>query len=731
MKASLRWLSAYLNPAALSVEDAERALTFAGLPIDSIEALTTTQGPDARMEVEVTSNRGDCLCHVGLAREIAAVTGRQLVGLSAGITAASPLGGLQIVSDLAGYTLDNQLATTIGSRKAPCPRFTLRLITGLKVGPSPDWMRQRLEAIGQRSINNIVDCTNYVLHEMGIPSHVFDAHTIVGKRLTIRHAEKGEKLDLLDGTSITTAGPVSAGSQHLPGEMVICDGQGPASLAGVMGGQRTSVTDRTVDILLEVATWDPVLVRMTSRRHNKRSDSSYRYERYVDARSLDAGLARLIELILQTAGNQTSRVHDGLLDQHAPMPPVRQIELRPLRVNRVLGRPVSLSDITRTLETQGFTIAPFTASDAMLHVTAPSHRHDVTLEIDLIEEIARTLGYDQLPVSEKLAARVSGLQGTERARRELARTLTGQGFYEAVTFSFVSAKVAKPFLASGRQFVAVSEARRGEENICRPSIIPGLLACRKANQDAQISVPGGVRLFEESLIFDQDDTKIAKQNRMLGLLIDLPADGSLIERRQRAVSLLRGALEQVVLSLAGARARLIVEPFNAPAKPLAAFDPSAVGVITLATGDDRGTIHLGMLGVLSQAVQNAAELQNPVAAAEILIDPLLAHFPPRAKVTDIASFPPTERDLSLIVSESRSFASLESIIREHNLALLESLTHVTTYRGKPLENGQKSITLRMTFRAHDRTLRDEEINSQMQALIEAFKTKASATIRTA
>jgi phenylalanyl-tRNA synthetase beta chain len=731
MKASLRWLSAYLNPSALSVEDAEKALTFAGLPIDSFESLDTPEGPDSRMEVEVTSNRGDCLCHIGLAREIAAVTGRQLVGLSPGITAASHTGGLAIASELSGYTLDNQLATTIGSKKAPCPRFTLRLIKGLKVGPSPAWMRQRLEAIGQRSINNIVDCTNYVLHELGIPSHVFDAQTISGKRLTIRHAEKGEKLDLLDGTSITTVGPITAGGQNLPGEMVICDAQGPASLAGVMGGQRTSVSDRTVDILLEVATWDPVLVRMTSRRHNKRSDSSYRYERYVDARSLDVGLARLIELIVQTAGNSTTKVHEGLLDQHAPMPPVRQIELRPLRVNRVLGRPIALSDITRTLETQGFTIAPFTASDATLHVTAPSHRHDVSLEIDLIEEIARTLGYDHLPVSEKLAARVSGLQGTERARRELARTLTGQGFYEAVTFSFINSKIAKPFLAPDRQFVAVSEDRRGEENICRPSIIPGLLACRKANQDAQISAPGGIRLFEESLVFDQDDKQLARQPRMLGLLIDVPADGSLIERRQKAVSLLRGALEQIVLSLAGANAKLIVEPFTAPGKPLAAYDPAATGTIKLITGDDRGTLHLGTLGILTQAVQAASELQNPVAAAEILIDPLLASFPPRAKVTDIATFPPTQRDLSLIVSESRSFATLESIIREHNLAMLESLTHVTTYRGKPLEVGQKSITLRMTFRAHDRTLRDEEVNSQVQSLIETLKTKTGATIRTA
>ncbi|MBY0309369.1 MAG: hypothetical protein K2Q09_11555, partial [Phycisphaerales bacterium] len=295
MKASLAWINQYLSPGDLTAAQAEQILTFAGFPIDSTEPLP---GGDARLEVELTSNRGDCLSHAGLAREIAACTqDRAFRPPTPPALNAAPAAGLD------GFTLTN------GVSNAGCPRFTLRLIKGVKVGPSPAWLRERLEAIGQRSINNAVDATNFVLHELGQPSHVFDAATLAGKAIDVRPAAKGEKLALLDGTTITLGG----------GELVICDESGPISLAGVMGGHPTSVTDKTTDVLLEVATWEPVAVRTASRRHAKRTDSSHRYERWVDARTLDTAAARLVQLILQVAGGTLA---PGVLDQGAPAAPL-------------------------------------------------------------------------------------------------------------------------------------------------------------------------------------------------------------------------------------------------------------------------------------------------------------------------------------------------------------------------------------------------------------------------
>ncbi|MFT3683626.1 MAG: phenylalanine--tRNA ligase beta subunit-related protein [Phycisphaerales bacterium] len=336
MKASVAWINQYLSPGDLTAAQAEQILTFAGFPIDSTEALP---GGDSRMEVELTSNRGDCLCHVGLAREIAASgSGRAFhPPTSPALTGTS-------VPALDGFTLTNGVSTG----GAGCPRFTLRLIKGVKVGPSPAWLKERLESIGQRSINNVVDVTNFVLHELGQPSHVFDAATLKGKAINVRPAAKGEKLALLDGTTITLGG----------GELVICDESGPVSLAGVMGGDPTSVTDKTTDVLLEVATWEPVAVRTASRRHAKRTDSSHRYERWVDARTMDAAAARLAELILQVAGGKLT---DGVLDAGAPALPYTKVQLRSARVEQVLGITVSDDDIRRTLTAHGFTLGAQTA----------------------------------------------------------------------------------------------------------------------------------------------------------------------------------------------------------------------------------------------------------------------------------------------------------------------------------------------------------------------------------
>ncbi|MBY0261840.1 MAG: hypothetical protein K2Q20_05825, partial [Phycisphaerales bacterium] len=301
MKISVRWLNEYLEPGDITAEDAERILTFAGFPIESAH---TTEGGDTCMDVEVTSNRGDVLSHIGVAREIAAATGRRLRVPAANrafnwfgeADQAAPGGGTGGSDVGSVVAIDNQAGEK-------CPLFTARVVRGVKVGPSPKWLVAALESVGQRSINNIVDLTNFIALESGQPTHVFDLGTLGAgaddkARLAVRVAAKGEKLSLLDGRTITLIGD----------EIVVADGvdgQGRAvSLAGIMGGSETGVTERTTDVLIEAATWDPVAVRTVARRFGLRTDASYRYERIVDARTIEAPARRLAAMIIKLTGGK-------------------------------------------------------------------------------------------------------------------------------------------------------------------------------------------------------------------------------------------------------------------------------------------------------------------------------------------------------------------------------------------------------------------------------------------
>jgi phenylalanyl-tRNA synthetase beta chain len=695
MKASVAWINQYLAPGDLTASEAEQVLTFAGMPIDASEPLP---GGDVRMEVELTSNRGDCLCHVGLAREVAAASGGKRT-LKAPTPPTPPAASGSAVPQLDGFTLTN------GVSNGGCPRFTLRLLKGVKVGPSPAWLKERLESIGQRSINNVVDVTNFVLHELGQPSHVFDAGTLSGKAINVRPAAKGEKLALLDGTTVTFGGS----------ELVICDAGGPVSLAGVMGGEPTSVTDKTTDVLLEVATWEPVAVRTASRRHNKRTDSSHRYERTVDARTMDAAAARLVELIVQVAGGKPV---DGVLDAGAAAKPLTTVSLQPARVSKVLGVPVSDDDIRRTLAAHGFAVA---AGAGAWSVQVPPHRPDVSLEIDLIEEVARTIGYDKITVSEKLAVAVPSPQNSERARREMARVLTSMGFFEAVTFTFTSAKLAEPFApVGGAHLVSVGDDRRGDDNVCRPSVLCGLLDCRRHNQDNKSTAGGPLRLYETANVFAQHDGN-SLQRQTLALVMDAPTEGKAPERRQLALRQVRAAVEQLCAALSGSP--LSTVPMDV--LPVAGLEPGAAASVVL------GGKAIGWYGLLTPAAQAVYSLQQAVAVAELDLDPLLAGFPPRATVKELPTFPPTERDLSLIVDEPVRWAQIEQAIGSKPPALMERLAFVTTYRGQPVPAGKKSVTLRMTFRAADRTLRDDEVNPSVDALVKTLGESVGATVRTA
>lgn len=739
MKISANWLRACVRGGeGLTVERIEEVLTFAGFPIESIERPVPG---DALLDVEVTSNRGDVLCHVGCARELAAGLGG--TGAPAPVEALSPLAGAPAWGTegpgeaAAAVSLQNRIP-------AQCRRFTLRVVRGVKVGPSPAWLRQRLESIGQRSISNVVDVTNFVLHELGHPSHVFDLAKVAAaggagqpgagaKRadVVVRAADKGERLRLLDGREVELAA----------GEMVVCaaGGGGGApgrvlSLAGVMGGAETAVAHDTTDVLVEVATWEPAMVRRASRRLGVRTDSSFRYERVVDPRGCDAVSARIAGLIVEVAGGT---VVPGLLAAGPELEPETELALRPARCAAYLGvgregaTGLGPAEIAAALVRLGFGVraagGPGDAPET-LRVRVPFWRTDVKREVDLIEEVARAVGYDRIPVHERIAVPVAGRQASEAAAAEAARVMTGCGYFETVTFSFTDAKQAALFMQPpgenpGAEPTAVSDERRGAEGVLRPSVLCGLLACRRRNQDARASQDGGVRLYETASAYAQvrDGAAVrGVERRTLAMLADLPAAGSAFERRQEGMRLIRGTIEALVKSLQGPAARPTLEPLPSPPK---GFDAAACAAVLL---DGR---RIGLAGLVSDAALRHYDLAQGAAAAELEIDPLCAGYPPASRVESLPTFPAVERDLSLVVDERVRWSAVDAALRAGAPPRLEDVRFVGTYRGKPLDAGTKSVTLRMTFRDPERTLRDDEVTADVEGLVRRLAAEVGAKLR--
>ncbi len=752
MNISVRWLNRYLEPGDVSAAEAEEALTAAGFPIESA---TPLEGGDTLLDVEVTSNRGDCLSHVGCAREIAAATGRKLkypegYTRETGCVTPNPTGAPPRRPVSQSGSLDKLIR--IDNRViegGECPLFTARVVKGVKVGPSPRWMVEALAAVGQRSINNVVDVTNYVQFELGQPSHVFDLAGIAKNSegvptLAVRRAAKGETLTLLDGKKITLAGD----------ELVVADATGPISLAGVMGGggYAAEVTDKTVDVLLEAATWDPVAVRRAARRFNLRTDASYRFERIVDARTIDAAARRAAQLLVEVTGGQ---LVDGSASAGAPLAPATTIELRLPRVAAILGRDMPREEVTRILTAHGVRIAPSNNNDDTLACTVPAWRPDLTREIDLIEELARTAGLDKVAVHEKIPSRIAAPQANERAMRELGSALTGMGFYETVTFSFLSMPEARPFVAKGTSELTVSNEKRKAEPVLRPSVTPSLLKCRKANQDAgaALNLSGGIRLFETASVYAERVDERPTERRVLSLLADvtpIPGAGSKAsEQLQATIRLLRGTLETLAKTLGGPHARIELRPttplfaaaeasasaevlLHSPASTLAgasgSLSPEKPGTRT--PPPQPGTRLLGWLAPIAPKVQSQFGLEHAVVAAEVELDPLIAMFPPKVLVEALPAYPAIQRDLSLIVDEATPWAAVESFVKGQKPALMESLSFVTAYRGKPLDAGKKSVTLRVLFRDPARTLTHDEVTPQMDRLVDAARRELGADVRT-
>lgn len=686
MRTSVLWLNDYLDRPADATEQAA-ALTSAGLPLDGDGV---ADNGEHWQEIETTSNRGDCLCHVGMAREVAAVTGRAVRMPKAALPATKG-------EAAASVRVKNH-------EPALCPRYTARVIRGVKVGPSPEWLQRRLIAIGQIPRNNVVDATNFVLFELGQPTHVFDLATLAGGEIHVRRAK--------DGEAFLPLGADAKEVKLTTSDLVIADRDRPVALAGVKGGALASVGDSTTDLVLEAATFDAVSVRNTSRRHGIASDSSYRFERNVHAAEIDAAADRLAALILEIAGGT---LEAGVVADGAPLPPSRAIGLRPARARQILGFDVSTARMVELLDTLGFS-PRVTGSGAseVIETIAPARRVDVEREIDLIEEICRLNGLDAVPVADTLAIRVPRRNPIERGTRDVKDLLVGMGFVETITHSLVAEKAAEAFLPAGATVLRVDDERAGGEPALRPSVVTSLLRVRRHNEDQGLAQ---LRLFEFASAFHHaGGTHIERPT--LALVADAPTDARDSHGGQDAFRLMRGVVERVLHMVAPHRARVEFVPAPSARSWLAA---SARVVVDGA--------EIGIVGVMDQRVLKTHGLERPTAAAELELRGLFAHYPPENAAVELPAFPAADRDISAIVAETVAYGDIESTIRGLGLADLESVSFVTTFRGKQIGDSRKSVSLRLVFRKPDGTMKSEEADASVARAIDALRSKLGAEIR--
>ena len=598
MKISLAWLNTYLQQPTEAVE-AEELLTNQGFPIEEIEDLT---GGDMMLDVEVTSNRPDCLSHVGVAREIAA--GRAAANIAHECNTLL-LPNLEITS-LLSDTATSEITSVENLDTTLCPVYTARVIQGVKVAPSPQWLAERIEAIGLRPVNNIVDITNFVLHETGQPLHTFDLDKLAGGRVIVRHAKKGEKFNAIDGT------------QHEleQGMLVIADENQPQAVAGVMGGKDSEVGDATINILLESAAFAPLSVRKTSRRLKLGSDSSFRFERGVDQVGILKASQRAAQMIVELAGGTIAK---NPIVQRENEYTSHFVKISIKRSNAVIGTDLTSEQTVHILE--NLALAPKLQGDQdTIICTIPSHRLDLTREIDLIEEVVRMFGLDNIPIQDKISITVKPSEEKLTAKRKLTQTLVGHGYFEAINHSLTTEASAKPFIAEGQQTLRLQEDKF--QPMLRPSILPSLLQCRKVNQDMGSS---DIKLFETASVWHRAEDQIVETVK-LGILADMSDDQSL--RR------VNGALQDLVFAMAGNQAIIEITPCDSSIYQTA-------GKITL------NGVLLGNLGVANDKLLKQFGLQTRVLCAELDYAILLDLYTSQREIKQLSRFPGIERDLSI------------------------------------------------------------------------------------
>lgn len=648
--------------------------------------------PDAVIEVEITPNRPDWLSVVGVAREVAALTGRKLKLPEPKITEVEP-------------PADNFTSVTL---EAPdlCPRYAARLVTGAKIGPSPLWMRNRLESAGVRSISNVVDVTNYVLMELGHPLHAFDFDKLREKRIVVKRAAEGEVFTTLDGQERKLT------SQNL----MICDGEGAVAVAGVMGGLNSEIGDATSDILIEAAYFNPSSIRRTAKELGLKTEASYRFERGTDIEGLILALDRTAELIVELAGGQ---IHKGRVDNYPVAASEKRIALRLAKVQAVLGIPVDEAEAKAILVGLGCEMVG--SAQGVLTFLAPHYRVDMEREIDLIEELARVKGYEHIPVTVppmRLDSQSRVPSSTEDKVKDL---LAGLGLREAITLSFIDpADDDRLAYAEGshlRKKVTLQNPLGRETSVLRTSLLPGLLGV--AGRNARRGVRD-IRIFETGSTFHPEDG--AK------LPVETARAAALVTGRLEPLTWWAGSEKAGFYDAKGVLERILARlglrgvAFHASGK-IEWLQPGRSASICA------GEKEIGWIGEIHPDLLDSYELAPPVAAFEIDLAAFASASGEPGPFCGLVRYPAVERDLSLLVDRSVEVASIICAIEGLGLELLKSVVLFDAFEGGKVPQGKQSLALRFTYQSNERTLTEEEVAQKEAAIVECLSQKLGARLR--
>lgn len=648
---------------------------------------------DVRFELGLTPNRPDCLSVVGVAREIAGMTGGTL---------RLPQPALKEEGEAAA----GKTSVTILDPDL-CPRYAARLIEGVKIGPSPEWLVRRLESVGMRSINNVVDVTNFVMMELGHPLHAFDFRFLRDRRIVVRRAHDGDRFTTLDGQVRTLLGD----------DLVICDGEGPVALAGIMGGENSEVRPDSVDILLESAWFTPAAIRRTSKRLGLHTESSHRFERGADLDMVPLALDRAAALIVELAGGQAAR---GAIDNYPAPQARRRLTIAAERTAELLGVAVPGEEIARVLAGIGLAATP--AGEGRLQVEVPHFRPDLEREIDLIEEVARLIGYERIPASMPTSTvSCQPLPRHLQLERCLRDSMAALGFAEVINYSFVAAAaVDRLGLAAGdprRDYVQVLNPLTEEQAVMRTTLVPGLLETAARNIAYRTT---DVALFELRPTFH-------------------PCPGEELPReRLRLTALLSGRREPEGWAQQGAAAdfydikgtveelleRLAIRELRWPAGHGELFyHPGKSCAVTA------GGRLLGTLGEVHPRVLRDYEIQQPVVLLDLDAEALFEAAGGHPGFRPLSRYPDVERDSALLVDEAVSAEQIFDALRQLRLKDLESIVLFDVYRGPSLPAGKKSVALRARYRALDRTLTDELVQSLHGKLVQTLQKALGAELR--
>ena len=668
MLVSWNWLKQYVlldMPAA----ELERRLMMAGLNHES----TTEVGGDLAIDLEVTSNRPDCLGHIGIAREVAVLWQREMT-----LPAANQPPGKTPVTDLVKVAL---------SAPDLCHRYTARVVQGVKTAESPLWMRRRLTTLGIACINNVVDITNYVLMECGQPLHAFDLATVAGSEIIVRDALPNEAFEAINHKSYTLQ----------PGMCVIADARRAVGLGGVMGGANTEVGPATRDVIIEAADFFPGSIRQTARALNLHSDSSYRFERGIDPEGVDWASRRCCELILELAGGTLA---EGVIDVGRQPGPRRGVVLRLAQLQRILGIEIDREEVRRILTALGNQERH--ADQLTIEVIPPSWRRDLTREIDLVEEVGRIHGYDAVPEDVSVPMATSSRTDADRVLAKVRHVLTAAGFNEALTLSVVEGEWSEAFSpwTSEPPLRAMTPVLR-RADLLRRSLIPSLLAARRTNETL---ANAEIELFEIARVYLQRKEGLPQEELMLGLT----SGGDF--------SKVKGVLEGVLAELNPAAELQAVET------PLEFFTPHSAELRL-----EGQTV--GYLGQVASPALKQFELRGTTTVAEIKLSAWMQAARLVPQYSRLPPFPASSRDVNLVVDEAVRWSDVAETVRAQGGKQLETLNYVETYRSPQLGTGKKSLLLTISFRSEQGTLTNEEVDRLRDRIVAACSEKLGAVLR--